>query len=178
MRPQIILQASTTLATTIAPTATIDSGPIIGVPTSLPFIPPVNQFLGIPYGQAKRFSLPSPPPRWHHPRNTTTFGPSCYQYMGNSAVSPPKELMEDLFQLDVPQSEDCLSINVFAPSSPAPPGGRPILLFIPGGGFQSGNGIGDFAGIAGYEDIIVMSINYRTNSMFPNNPQTYLHQFT
>ncbi len=74
--------------------------------------------------------------------------------------------METLFHLDVPESEYCLSINVFAPASPPPPGGRPVLLFIPGGGWQSGNGIADFSGIAGYENIIVMSINYRTNSEY------------
>lgn len=39
----------------------------------------------------------------------------------------------------LPESEDCLYLNVFAPSTPAPAGGRAVLFWIYGGSLQSGN---------------------------------------
>lgn len=66
-------------------------------------------------------------------------------------------------QKPLPQREDCLYINVFSPATSGPPSGRPIILYIPGGGFQAGSGIVDLSGFAAYEDVIAMSINYRLN---------------
>lgn len=64
-----------------------------------------------------------------------------------------------------PESEDCLYINVFTPAQPASPrNGRPIIIFIPGGGFQAGSGITDLSAFAAYEDVVAMGFNYRTNS--------------
>ena len=38
------------------------------------------------------------------------------------------------------ESEDCLYLNVFAPSTPAPAGGRAVLFWIFGGDLQFGEG--------------------------------------
>lgn len=72
-----------------APTATLDSGPIFGVQTTLPSaIAPVNKFMGIPYAAPpERFELPQKPKPWKKPLNTSEFGPSCLQ---NIPISPGK----------------------------------------------------------------------------------------
>lgn len=69
-------------------------------------------------------------------------------------------------KLAPPESEDCLSINVFTPSSTktSSPLGKPVLLYIHGGGWHLGNGIADLSHIAAQEGIIAVSFNYRTNS--------------
>ena len=84
------------------------------------------------------------------------------------------------------ESEDCLYLNVFAPSTPAPAGGRTVLFWIYGGNLQFGTG-GKFAlrvsnpiskclqlvgllqydgsSFAAHQDVIVVTHNYRTNGM-------------
>lgn len=74
-------------------------------------------------------------------------------------------LLKDFFDNNPPESEDCLYMNAFAPTSPQPPEGRPVVLFIHGGGWQQGHGRIDMSGFAAYEDIVAFSFNYRTNSM-------------
>jgi acetylcholinesterase len=62
------------------PTATLDSGPIFGLTTTLPAASPVNKFLGIPYAaKPQRFSRAEKPGPWTRPLNATRFGPSCRQ---------------------------------------------------------------------------------------------------
>ncbi|KID63646.1 uncharacterized protein G6M90_00g064270 [Metarhizium brunneum] len=179
----VLLQAVTSAAIPAghdtAPTATLDSGLIFGVATQLPGAPgPVNKFLGIPYAEKpERFTLSKPPKRWRSPKNTTAFGPSCYQLVPDSDVGPSKDLLHGLFNQHPPQSEDCLLINAFAPTPSGPASGRPIIVFIPGGGWQMGNGQLDLSGFAGYEDIVAFAFNYRTNIFgFPNSGELPVQQ--
>ena len=78
------------------------------------------------------------------------------------------------------ESEDCLYLNVYAPSSPPPPGGRTVLFWIYGGALHFGNaGIHFYDGsnFAAYEDVIVVSANYRTNVFgFPASPEIPVKQ--
>jgi len=81
--------------------------------------------------------------------------------------------MKELFDNPPPsESENCLTMNIFAPSTPGPPGGRAVLVFIPGGGFQSGGTHRyDLASFAANEDIVAVTFNYRTNIFgFPASP--------
>lgn len=67
---------------TATPTATIESGVLIGKVTSLPnSLGPVNQFLGIPFAQSppERFSPPQAPSRFKRPINATQWKPGCVQ---------------------------------------------------------------------------------------------------
>lgn len=66
------------------PTATIQSGVIVGTVTSIPGATiPVNKFLGIPFAAAPtgsaRFSVPKPISNWSTPKDTKEFSPACIQ---------------------------------------------------------------------------------------------------
>jgi carboxylesterase type B len=79
-----------------------------------------------------------------------------------------QEFTEIVFDNPPPasQSEDCLFLNIFTPSSPSPIGGRPVMFWIYGGAFEFGyGGLHTYDGsfFAAFEDIIVVTINYRTN---------------
>ncbi|KAG5917737.1 hypothetical protein E4U42_007127 [Claviceps africana] len=187
--------ADTTDNISSPPIACLASGPIFGVTAQLPGAPiPVNKFLGIPYAaKPVRFALSRPPLPWSAPRNATTFGNSCYQLGVADDLGGSQELIDTLFNLHHPASEDCLFINAFAPAnidssvsattgngdssglgcpyrttSPVgSPGGRPVLFFIHGGAWTLGEGRFDLSGFAAHEDIVVFSFNYRLNDEIP-----------
>ncbi|CCF35476.1 para-nitrobenzyl esterase, partial [Colletotrichum higginsianum] len=174
MRAQNVLLISVGASATAPPTATISSGLVQGASTILPSAAStVNKFLGIPYAiPPRRFSLPEPPAPWTEPFNATGFGPACLQSFGISELGPRPELLQELFNNPPPpESEDCLSINVFAPASPSASAGLAVLVFIPGGGWQLGHGRSDLSAFAAYENIIAVTLNYRTNVFgFPSSP--------
>ncbi|KAF7550363.1 hypothetical protein G7Z17_g5762 [Cylindrodendrum hubeiense] len=122
---------------THVPAAALESGPIVGVSVELlDSISPVNRFLGIPYAsRPERFSRAKKPKPWTKPLEATEFGPSCTQLFTNNELSPGVEILQGFFDNGPPESEDCLYMNAFAPTSPQPPEGRPVVLFIHGGVF-------------------------------------------
>jgi acetylcholinesterase len=64
------------------------------------------------------------------------------------------------------ESEDCLYLNVYAPSSPSPKGGRPVMFWIYGGSLNFGDAgqqVYNGSAFAAYEDVIIVTSNYRTN---------------
>ena len=89
-------------------------------------------------------------------------------------VDPAHDLLVSF--LDTPhveQSEDCLYLNVYAPSSAAKTSGRAVMLWIYGGGLQYGTAsqaLYDGSAFAAYQDVVLVTINYRTNG----NPLTAL----
>jgi para-nitrobenzyl esterase len=87
----------------------------------------VTQFLGVPFAAPPvgplRWRAPAKPANWGA-RNATWFGPTCPQTEANT------------WAIFTGTSEDCLNLNVYAPSAPAPAGGYPIMLFFYGGSFQ------------------------------------------
>jgi carboxylesterase type B len=72
-----------------------------------------------------------------------------------------------MFNADEPsESEDCLYLNVYTPSTPPPIGGRAVMFWLYGGGLAfgySGTLAYDGSSFAAYQDIIMVTINYRTN---------------
>lgn len=78
------------------------------------------------------------------------------------------------------ESEDCLYLNVFAPSSPPPPGGYPVMFWIYGGALQFGNAGQpgyDGSSLASFYNVIVVTSNYRTNVFgFPSAPSLPITQ--
>ena len=115
-------------------------------------------FRGIPYAAPPvgplRFQPPQPAPRWAELRDATRFGPIAPQL--------PSRLNRIMGDFDLPQGEDCLTLNVWTPW----PGGRrlPVLFWLHGGAFTSGAGsIGWYSGrsFAASRRAIVVTINYR-----------------
>ncbi|KAJ4289125.1 hypothetical protein N0V90_011467 [Kalmusia sp. IMI 367209] len=158
------------------PTATIEGGIIIGTTTSLPSAPAaVNQFLGVPFAAPpKRFYPPQDHQPWTQPLKTQERKPACIQEF--AFPQPVKNLTLELFNTPPPEeSEDCLYLNVFVPSTPAPKGGRAVLFWIYGGGLYFGDAsLAQYDGshFAAYEDVILVATNYRTNVFgFPNAPE-------
>ena len=112
-----------------------------------------HEFKGIPYATAKRFEAPTRPQPWTGVRDALEAGPAAPQ--------PPSRLEHALGPMPLPQSENCLSLNVFTPSTT---GSRPVLVWIHGGGFSSGSG-GQvwYTGtrLAHEADVVVVTLNYR-----------------
>lgn len=81
--PLALPALSSALSYNPVPTATIDSGVLIGKATALPngLGPSVNQFLGIPFAQSppERFSPPRNVAAFSKPLNTTEWKPACIQ---------------------------------------------------------------------------------------------------
>lgn len=155
------------------PTVTIDAGVIIGTTTAIPSATAtINQFLGVPFAQSppQRFSPPQPPAPYSSPLIAQQWSPACIQQFQYPRES--YEFARAVFNNPPPEeSEDCLYLNVYAPSTPAPSDGRAVLFWIYGGSLQFGN-----AGQAGYdgswlaanEDVVVVTVNYRTNGKIPS----------
>ena len=172
------------------PTAVIDSGPIVGTTTLLPSATAtVNKFLGIPFAASppQRFSPPNVVQSWHQPLNVSAFKPACIQQFNCKAIiklvmlhTRPLTFFEDpetvrdvtiaIFNTPpVAESEDCLYLNVFSPSAPPPAGGYAIMFWIYGGSLQFGTAGQpgyDGSSFASFEDVIVVTTNYRTNGAF------------
>jgi carboxylesterase type B len=135
--------------TSIAVGLAIDSSPVVTLDSKLqirgfvaPKSPSVNQFLGIPYAEPPVDSL-----RWLPPKsftgtdaviNATQMPPSCIQgdpLAGSSIYT--KDATE--FTIDgAGQSEDCLTLSVWAPNSEPPQEGFPVLIWLYGGAFVTG----------------------------------------
>ena len=113
-------------------------------------------FAGIPYAAppvgANRFLAPQPPESWREPRPAKRFGPAAPQTpTGGLTASTP-----------VTWNEDCLTLNVTTPA--ADDAGRPVLFWIHGGGYRTGQGAIPWyngARFASRGDLVVVSINYR-----------------
>ncbi|KAJ7278206.1 Alpha/Beta hydrolase protein [Mycena rebaudengoi] len=124
------------------------------------------KFLGIPFSRpVARFDLPTPPQRLHGVQNATAFGAACPQ----QAFSPIP-----VFPLGAANysaiSEDCLTINVFKPSSASPKAKLPVFVWIYGGGFEVGNSVDTDVvpvvkrSMAIGEPVIVVTPNYRVSA--------------
>lgn len=111
-----------------------------------------NVFLGIPYAAPpvgdRRFAPPEPVLPWQGTKATTAAGPSCPQIL-IPGLTPPTF------------SEDCLTLNVFAPKN-APSHGLPVMAFIHGGGFVQG-GSANYAAesLSEAAGAVVVTMNYR-----------------
>ena len=117
----------------------------------------VHVFRGIPYAAPPTKQLRWRPPvaaaSWDGVRDATRFGPACHQ--------PPSRPGSIYAAAETPaMSEDCLSLNVWAP---ADADNAPVFVWIHGGSLVAGNGseaMYDGARLAA-QGLVVVTINYR-----------------
>jgi para-nitrobenzyl esterase len=116
----------------------------------------VAAFKGIPYAAPPvgelRWKAPQPAAKWTGVRAAKEFGYHCVQTGG----------YVDMQFHDPGPSEDCLTLNVWAPAG-AKPGSLPVMVWIYGGGFVNGGTSekrqdGQFLA---HRDVVVVSMNYR-----------------
>ena len=138
------------------PTVTAPAGSVQGVmqPTQGGT---ARAFLGIPYAAPPvgplRWKPPMPAAKWTGVRDATKFGYRCMQ----------PHLYDDMFFRDPGQSEDCLTLNIWTPASMRPGAKLPVMLWIYGGGFNTGSTSEprqDGAHLT-TKGVILVSFNYR-----------------
>ncbi|XP_056451007.1 cocaine esterase-like [Gadus chalcogrammus] len=123
----------------------------------------VQAFMGVPFAKPPvgplRFSAPQPADGWEGVREATKEPNMCLQN---------KELLEGLMtflsmKVELPDvSEDCLYLNVFAPSHAAPGTDLPVMVWIHGGGFTSGAAtVYEGSALAANQDVVVVVLQYR-----------------
>src|SRR5216683_3320409 len=95
----------------------------------------VRAYLGIPFAAPPvgelRWKPPQPVTPWQGVRAAMSFGPQCLQAGGS-----PKSVYFEYSGGDLPISEDCLTLNVWAPAEAKD---LPVMVWIYGGGFQVGS---------------------------------------
>jgi para-nitrobenzyl esterase len=116
----------------------------------------VIAFKGIPYAAPPvgdlRWQPPQPVEKWKRTLSAKEFGNHCMQ-----STSYP-----DMVFHDPGPSEDCLTLNVWAPAK-AKRGSLPVMVWIYGGGFVGGSTSearqdGQFLA---HRDVVIVSMNYR-----------------
>jgi len=125
----------------------------------------VSVFKGVPFAAPPvgplRWRPPQAPAAWSGVRRSDQFGANCMQKPIEGALGPwtPEYLSHGAI------SEDCLYLNVWTPAQSA--GAKlPVMVWIPGGGFNQGSGsvpIYDGAGLA-RRGTVVVTVNYRLNA--------------
>lgn len=129
-------------------------------------------FRGIPYGGAcdgaRRFQAPQPPVNWEGVRDCTKNGYYAPQF--GTSISGSEGLGKyfsgghpEKFGVDgEEQGENCLVLNVVTPGCS---GKRPVVVYIHGGGFETGSGtlVLGADGWAREEDLVIVGVNHRLN---------------
>jgi para-nitrobenzyl esterase len=146
-----IARAENALAKDNAPVVTAPAGAMKGKTEGT-----LDVFKGIPYAQpqvgAMRWKPPAPLPAWPGVRDASDFGPACIQVQsGLSSIYSEKPF---------PMSEDCLTLNVWAPANAK---NAPVFFWIYGGALWGGSSrepLYDGTELA-KRGLVVVTINYR-----------------
>jgi para-nitrobenzyl esterase len=141
---------------------TTTAGPVVGFEDAHNTL----AWLGIPFARPPvgvlRWRAPHPAEPWQENRLATSFNNACVQLWGPLAGEPGEAG-------DVVGNEDCLYLNIWSPqahsnAASGDPARRalPVMVWIHGGGNTIGTAnTYNSAVLAGGENVIVVTINYR-----------------
>lgn len=122
---------------------TIESGRVKGIEQE-----GTMAFLGIPYAKVERFMPPMPVDKWDTVRVCDHWGPQAMQNTGG------RQLSED------EMSENSCVLNVWTTDCKAK---KPVMLWLHGGGFDSGTSAWNPGWGLARNDVVLVSINHRLN---------------
>ncbi|KAH7007539.1 Alpha/Beta hydrolase protein [Ilyonectria destructans] len=144
----------------------------------------VVEYLGIPYAKPPVGDLRFAPPQSFNsrePYEAKNFGFDCPLSPSKAVDYPGKTAQAQNIisyfasAAGTPQSEDCLTLNIWSKATPnSAKANKPVLVFFYGGRFAIGNTNSPFYNgkyFADAEDIVVVTVNYRINIFgFPGAP--------
>jgi len=136
--------------------ATVEQGVLVGEAEG-----GVSAYKGVPFAAppigALRWAPPAPARAWGGDRPALAYGPACPQPMPADGRPNPGGARG-------PVSEDCLSLNVFAPQAMRH---APVMVWIYGGANQFGsNAVPAYDGGSFARDgVILVSVNYRLGAL-------------
>lgn len=105
-------------------------------------------YLGIPYAKVERFMPPQPVEPWDSVMMCNHWGPQAMQNVGNRKMTE-KEM-----------SENSCVLNVWTTDRKAK---KPVMLWLHGGGFDSGTSAWNPGMGLAKKDVVLVSINHRLN---------------
>lgn len=106
-------------------------------------------FLGIPYANVERFMPPLPVDKWDTVRVCDKWGPQVMQHTGGRKLS----------EEEMSEKNSCV-LNVWTTDFKAR---KPVMLWIHGGGFDSGASTWNPGMGLAKKDVVVVSLNHRLN---------------
>jgi hypothetical protein len=131
----------------------------------------VRFFGGIPYAEPPVGAARFRPPITKRPTNQTIdaswFGPSCIQYNNGQKTVYSEYLKGFLLTPGQQQSEDCLTLNIWAPRKSHASEPLPVMIWIHGGGFTSGGAASPYKygdRLAKDHNVVVVALKYECRS--------------
>ena len=106
-------------------------------------------YLGIPYAKVERFMPPQPVEKWDGIRACDHWGPQAMQQTWG------KQLSEE----EMSEKNSCV-LNVWTMDTK---GRKPVMVWLHGGGFDSGTSAWDPGMQLAKKDVVVVSVNHRLN---------------
>ena len=109
----------------------------------------VVAFLGIPYAKVERFIPPMPVDKWEDTRECNHWGPQAMQ------PTHGRELSEE----EMSEKNSCV-LNVWTTDIERK---KPVMVWLHGGGFDSGTSAWNPGMALAKKDVVVVSVNHRLN---------------